>query len=310
VIQKKRKSTTVGNGKRLFLLTLVLVTPIVAFLLYFKPPDLYVCNDKDQNHCGCPVEKKTGIDQSKIGKKHLLLIDVTDKLPEGKRDDLAQVVRRFSDENVSLSEWLSSGRKSEMLSVFLIGPKDPANTRAEASLCKLPPKLSMLLVAKTKTTNVISESSRVTQKIVDRAYSFDRYGESRIVESIATITSSATHWAAGSALILASDLRENSVQCGLFERDEVKNRGRPSQACQQFFSDIRTNMHQTDSKLSISRAFICRFSTKDPKEGLKAYWDEMFFQAIEVNPYYTCSINEALEVLKTRHNRQASASKI
>jgi len=43
---------------------------------------------------------------------------------------------------------------------------------------------------------------------------------------------------------------------------------------------------------------------------LKAYWDEVFFQAIEVNPYYTCSINEALEVLKTRHNRQASASKI
>jgi len=306
--QRKPKPTG-GNGKRLFLLVLAIFIPIVAFATYLAPPELHACKDEDRNYCGCPVDGKNGIDQSNIGRRHVLLIDVTDKLPEGKRDDLIQILRRFSAENSNMFDWIGKGKRSEMLSVFFIGPKDPANTRTEASLCKMPPKLSMFLVAKTKTTNAIAGSSRIADKIVERAYSFDKYGESRIVESIATITSSSTHWTPGSALILASDLRENSVQCGLFENQGVKIQGRPSHACDQFFSDIRKNMHQTDSRSAMSRAFICRFSTKDPVQGLKAYWDEVFFQSIKLNPYYTCSINEALDILNSPHNNSTVSSK-
>jgi hypothetical protein len=282
------------NGKKFFLFVLATFIIWFSFTLFVEGNELKVCKDKDFSNCGCPIEKTF------IENKHVLLVDITDPVPEGKREDLSQLISSFGTTNEGLFKWISNGRKSDLLTVALVGSKTPSETVPLVSLCKFPPKISMFMLGDLE-SNLKKNFEKLTEYALLKVYEGQKKTESRIVETTAVFTSSSAYWNKGSALILASDLRENSTQCGLFEISEVVSLDRLSPFCKQIFENLRFNMNVSNSSKP-SRAFICRFDAKDPKAGLKKYWDDIFYNSTGVNPVYTCDMSEVFKILDSPYS--------
>lgn len=286
----KRKNAP-NRGKQFFLITAAVIGVYIALSNFLAGPDVQSCDTQSLAYCGCPK------DQSQISKRHLLLIDVTDQPPAGKKEDLSQLLRTFGSEHKGLSEWLSSGRRSELMTVFVIGSVTPSDSLATASFCKAPPKVSLFIQGQKREKRHLEDVEKIVSRVLRETYAAQGNTQSKIVESISTLTSSSSAWAEGSALILASDLRENSAQCGFFETTQVTKPALSGSLCMEYFKNIRANMYSISSKGETpSRAFICRFDSKEPKIGLNAYWDDVFLDATGFKPIRTCSYSDIQKI--------------
>ena len=124
--------------------------------------------------------------------------------------------------------------------------------------------------------------------------------KSYIVEGLAVSTSNSSHWTAGSKLIIASDLYENSPSCGFFETESIPKYGSVRQECKRWVEILGENMTRV-SENSINKqssVSICQFLSKKQTEGLVSFWRELFQSQLGYDVKITCDPNQ----IQDRHN--------
>jgi hypothetical protein len=281
-----RAKRTDGKGQAIFRVTLGLTVAIVTLFLVLSPPafgDL-TCEKDDGKGCGCPA------DTEDIGMRHVLVIDATDQLRNGKFDDIEQLISSMGTTPQPIWSWLVSGKKTAMTSVFVLANSPPAEMQPVAKFCSPPPKFAQLIGFKDQEINTLMKSMKArTQRAVEDLRATSPATQSPIVETLATVVRSASHWAPGSTLVLASDLIENSPACGYFENlPAAPALSSISAACDSQVRTFQEGLRPTAAYPRTSVVALCTLPGKQDKAGLRKFWSDIVKGALNSDALYSC----------------------
>jgi len=281
-----------GHGKSLFILMLVILVFAIIFLAVTQPPDFESCeNGEVSTKCACPS------DQDYIGKKNIVFVDVTDQISGGKVEDINNLIERTAFRQMGMIEWISGGKKIEKTSVYMLADKKPIEMAPIATYCSLPPAITLILQFP---GDEVKRIKQIAQKTILDAISKIKAQTSTthsyIVEGLAVATSNSSSWKPGSKLILISDLFENSSSCGYFENESVPNFQNIKSECKRWVEIIGENLRQNSSISSgKSTVAVCQILSKKPKEGLVAFWRNLFQSELKYDILLTCNPDEINE---------------
>jgi len=273
------------NGKKILAGT---VSAVVAFALIFivlSPPDVIPCNKGSLADCGCPSSK------SDISSKNLLLIDVTDPIRATKVGDLKSLVAEGIAGEEAFWEWLMNGKRVSKTSLYLITNQPPADTKPLAVFCSAPPKISQFF-SNSSFKDIRIAQSESTRKVEDTLLKLTQNGTSArspIIESLATYTSNASAWSKNGTLTLASDLLENSDECGFFEhKTSIPEFSKTTFAvgCQSKLETMTANLGDYPT------IALCKLPGKGDKPGLTEFWRGLFQGTTQLDVVMTCDWNE------------------
>ena len=270
-------------GKRVFAYALVALAFFVLVIFVLEPPPLTSCDKNPTQPCGCPT------DSAFIEKKNVVLIDATDPM-YGKISDVKELINGLVAHKSGLIEWIKSGKRVSQTSIFILNRTLPAEMTPVGRYCQLPPTIALMTAM--SSTDEEALKSAINEKIAGAANSIPDLNsapESQIVKALATTTNSATYWTPGSNLILVSDLYENSATCGFFETAPIPSFSRINDHCTSWVERLKGNIASAKSNVS-----ICTIFTKNPKEGLVRFWNDLFLYSAGRSPLYSCSPAEIL----------------
>ncbi len=277
---------TTNSGKLFFYIALVLLLFVILVSVFLRPPKFSDCSKDMDAKCICPSEEKY------IGKRNIIFIDATDEIVRGKIEDVYRLIRETSFNEAGLFEWLGSGKKVDKTSIYILADKKPVEMTPIASYCSLPPDITWLLtdLSAKKEEQIkkaaIDDIKNAIAKIQNEKSSTKSY----IVEGLAVATSNSSHWVAGSKLIVASDLYENSPVCGFFETEKIPAFNQIGQDCRRWVNILGENLTRVSSasvnqKSSVS---ICQFLSKKQSDGLVSFWRELFQSQLDYDVKFTC----------------------
>ena len=287
-IQKKHKA---NNGKTWFVVATVALLSIFSTTLLLQSPALKKCDSSEHDlaECGCPIDSEL------IGKKNIILIDASDKVPGSKFKDIEDLISNFTKPSLTL-DWLHKSKHVDKTSVYVLNANSAVEMLPIASFCQLPPEISVnyFSVLTGKQINELNKSiiSAISMAVSDVA-KYTATKTSEIMRTIATTSSNSNEWRDGSNYVVISDLYENSQTCSFFDINPVPKFASVSPACKKWAEIIGANM--SSEKTTVA---ICRIHSKDMKPGLKDFWDDAFYQATGRKPIYTCDVSKISERTK------------
>lgn len=287
--QKKRKTK---NGKTWFIAAAIALLTIFSTTFLLQSPALKKCDTSkhDLEECGCPMDTEL------IGKKNIVLIDASDKVPVSKFKDIEELINSFTKPSQTL-EWLHKSKRVDKTSIYVLNVNSPVEMLPIASFCQLPPEISVNYfgVLTGKEINELNKSiiSAISMAVSDVA-KYTATKTSEIMRTIATTSSNSSEWKDGSNYVMVSDLYENSQSCGFFDKNSVPTFSSVSTTCKKWADIIAANMGSEKTTVA-----ICRIHSKDMKPGLKNFWDDVFFEATGRKPIYTCDVSKISERITT-----------
>lgn len=274
------------KGKQYFWTALLVFIGFMTISFGLSAPDLQNCKQTDLQFCGCPADK------AEIGGRSIILIDATDPIPLAKVSDLKELLEEMILTPSRFFTWMSNGKKSDLVSIYLLNRDPAAGMTPVASFCQLPPVIGRLFSDMSKTQQ--EESIKVLRENIQDANllsaKIEASPQSEIIRTLATITSNASSWVNGSNLVVLSDLLENSSTCGFFERSAVPSYQNINDQCARWLDRLKANISSPKTTVA-----ICEIPTKQPKAGLVSFWNDVFFNATGANPIYTCSLKSIRE---------------
>jgi hypothetical protein len=281
-----KTATTEGNGRTIFLVTLVLSVLFGAVFFALQPPpygDL-VCLAGSPKGCGCPSESDG------VRFRHVLIVDTTDPLRKGKYDDIERLISSIGTTPRPLWDWLVDGKRTDMTSIFVLSKTLAADMQPIAKFCAPPPRFAQYLGFKGKEMADLEKYTRKKiQDAIGDVLSASASNQSAIVETLATVVGSASHWVPGSTLVLASDLIENTPACGWFEKlSVVPPLGSASPACKTLVRSFQDGLRPNEAHKGTSVVAFCILPGKDRKPGLDAFWKEMVKGPLNSDVLYSC----------------------
>lgn len=292
-LKQSSKKTKKANdtGKKWFLYcALPLLALVAGFAWFFSPPSFQECAKGEFNpKCLCPQDEKY------IGKRNIIFVDVTDQLPKGKVQDLYRLIRDTAFPEHGFWDWIAHGRKVEKTSIYLLSNQKPTEMIPIASYCSFPPAATWLLTDLSAQQEKEIKNSAINDiaRAVDTVVAKQDAGRSHIVEALATITSNASYWTPGSKLILLSDLYENSLTCGYFENSVVPSFNSVSQDCKTWVNRLGNHLvGQSKQTHKNSTVAVCQILSKPQKEGLIAFWRELFQSELGYDIIFSCDSQE------------------
>jgi hypothetical protein len=277
------------HGKSMFIMMLIVLG--LLFISYFLliPPDFQKCRAGEVDpKCACPAEEKY------IGKRNIIFIDVTDPLAAGKIKDVERIIDEVSFNETALMSWISSGKKVEKTSVYMLSDKKPVEMEPIATYCSLPPSVTWLFSKFSETQEKkIKESAKSTiSDAIKTIISKSSVTYSHIVEGLAIATSSASNWNSGSKLVLVSDLYENSPTCGYFESQSIPAFNSVSSECKKWTDILGENISKKKSAGGSTTVAICQILSKKQQTGLIGFWRELFQSKLGYDILLSCDPEE------------------
>lgn len=269
----------------------VLGFAVLSAITYFvlKPLPLNVaCNPLVDVACTCPS------DPNEINRRNLFVVDTTDPLRAGKIADIEELLRTSASGSKGLLDWLKDGKRPDQTSVYLLSNTAPPDMRPVAIFCTQPPEIS---VALGNTGRKIRElqalhSSKVTSAL-QKLEGGTSAEQSPIVETLAILTSNSSAWRPGGALILASDLFQNTNKCGFFERvQRIPSVDALPDACMQDVRTLQEKIRPSSTYPGSSVVALCELPGKTRKEGLIGFWREIFQEPLGYDVLLTCDAKE------------------
>lgn len=282
-----------NNGKLFFYLALTLLIFVVLISVFLRPPKFADCLKEVDANCVCPAEEKY------IGRRNIVFIDATDEIVKGKIEDVYRLIRETAFIEVGLFEWLKNGRKVDKTAVYILADKKPVDMTPVATYCSLPPDITWLLtdLSAKKEEKIKKAAVDDIKKSITKIENEKSSTKSYIVEGLAVATSNSSHWTAGSKLILASDLFENSPGCGYFESEKITSFSSINQECKRWVEILGENLTRV-SKNSINKqssVSVCQFLSKKQSEELVSFWRELFQSQLGYDIKITCDPNQINE---------------
>lgn len=274
----------------------VYIASFIAILFFaashfFKPPEFTACEKgKLDPRCVCPA------DEQYIGKRNIIFVDTTDKIPDGKIEDLYRLIRETAFVEQDFWKWITSGKKVEKTSIYLLSNQKPVDMVPIASYCSFPPDTTWLFteLSATQEKKIKEVAVADVKKAVNGILAHNDTGRSHIVQALATVTSNATYWKAGSKLIALSDLYENSATCGYFEGGIIPLFSNITPECKKWVDILGKNLAR-QSKNTIdkerSNVAVCQILSKNQQSGIITFWRELF-QSQGLGVIFTCDPHE------------------
>jgi len=290
------KPNSSSSGKKLFFIATLLLGLIFVVMMVAEPPQFKSCSEALTPDCVCPEDEKY------IGKRNIIFIDATDDVVGGKFDDLKRILKEVSFSDVGFIKWLTTGKKIEKTSVYILSDKKPVDMKPIASYCSFPPEFTWLLTdlseskekqVKVAATNDVENALRKIRNEKNSTYS-------HIVEGLAVATSNSASWVAGSKLVIVSDLYENSSICGQFEAGRISNYENVSKECKRWADILGENLKKSsaDSIDKVSSVSICQILSKKQSDELILFWRELFKSQLGYDIKLTCDPQQ----IQDRHN--------
>jgi hypothetical protein len=284
------------NGKLFFVLTVVLLVLLFAVSIFISPPKFKECKNEISAQCACPEDEKY------IGNRNIIFIDATDEVVAGKFQDLERIIKEISFGESNFINWISSGKKIEKTSIYLLADKKPVDMQPIASYCSFPPDATLLItdLSEDREKKIKNASINDIQNALKKIRYENTSTNSYIVEGLSVATSNAASWVAGSKLVIVSDLYENSVTCGQFETGRISDYVNVSKECNRWVDILGENLTRVSSssinkKSSVS---ICQVLSKKQSDGLISFWRELFQSQLDYDVKFTCDPHQIQE----RHN--------
>ena len=275
-----------NNGKLFFYLALALLVLVILVSIFLRPPKFADCSKELDASCVCPAEEKY------IGRRNIIFVDATDEIVKGKVEDVYRLIRETAFSETGLFEWLKNGRRIDKTAIYILADKKPVDMTPIATYCSLPPDITWLLtdLSAKKEEKIKRVAVDDIKNAINKIQNEKSSTKSYIVEGLAIATSNSSHWSAGSKLILASDLYENSPSCGYFETEKITKFSRVGQDCHRWASILGENLNRVSSssvnqKSSVS---ICQFLSKKQSDGLVSFWRELFQSQLDYDVKFTC----------------------
>lgn len=273
------------NGKLVLGLVVTIAVLIIAAYIIVSPPEI----DKKT---GCPLDSKL------IFKNNVVIVDTTDPIQSSKQSDIELLIRSYSGFQSDFWSWFNNGKKVEKTSFYILSSVIPTDNTPVATLCSLPPEIS-LSVTGTTTDNklIIDKANKRINSTLSTLISGKPATQSPIIETLAVITGSPSYWTPGSDLILISDIYQNTNKCGLFDNlNNIPSYKAFSPICMQEINTLQENLKPTNTYKNSTLVAVCRLPGKENKIGLIKFWKEVFQDAVGYDPIFTCDPEE----VKTR----------
>lgn len=285
-----------NNGKLFFYLALALLLFVVLISIFLRPPKFDECISGLDASCVCPAEEKY------IGRRNIIFVDATDEIVKGKIEDVYRLIRETAFSEAGLFEWLKNGRRVDKTAIYILADKKPVDMTPVATYCSLPPDITWLLtdLSAKKEEKIKKAAIDDIKNSISKIENEKSSTKSYIVEGLAIATSNSSHWTAGSKLILASDLYENSPSCGYFESEKITSFGSINQDCKRWVEILGENLTRV-SENSINKqssVSVCQFLSKKQTEGLISFWRDLFQSQLGYDIKMTCDPQQ----IQDRHN--------
>ena len=283
---KLQNKKNINNGKFIFYFALAFLTFLFLIAIFLKPPKFTDCTKEIDANCVCPADEKF------IGQRNIIFVDATDEIIKGKVEDIYRIIRETAFSEPGLFQWIKNDKKVDKTSIYILADKKPIDMTPIATYCSFPPDITWLLTNLSAKNELkikkaaIEDIKNAINKIENEKSSTKSY----IVEGLAVATSNSSHWTAGSKLILASDLYENSPNCGYFETEKITSYASANQDCKRWVSILGENLNRVsdnsiNKKSSVS---ICQFLSKKQSQGLISFWQELFQSELNYAVKFTC----------------------
>lgn len=250
-----------SNSKELVtiavVVVLVVIFSIMAYLMnYLTPPE----TDK----CGCPSDEY-------ISKKNVVLIDITDPLPNISKPTLENIFNSASKNVDGFLSWVFNGKKVEKTTFFILSSTMPSEMLPIGSYCQQPPEYAFSISEGNKK---VSEQKKKINNEIENSIALVKENNSsthsHIIEAISHLSNS-EYWSKGSTFTLFSDFEERSLACGDFTKN-VPNFESLSKECKKWIDIARVNMYTKDNN---SEFVFCEiFRDKVKQDGLPKFWQE------------------------------------
>jgi len=242
------------------------------------------CDPTTNIRCSCPADPEA------VKHKNILLVDTTDPLRIGKISDIEQLLTSFASKQKDLVQWLQDGKKADQTSVFLLSNVAPPDMKPIAVFCTQPPKWSTLISGTgADIRNSQETQTRTVKAAMEKLETGQSSGESPIIEALAILTSNATAWRPGGTMIVASDFLQNTSNCGYFERmSSIPAVSDLPRQCSNDVSRLRENILNTGTYVDPTIVAFCEIPGKPRKEGLQAFWLEVFQKPLGYDVLRSC----------------------
>lgn len=274
-----------GHGRKAFWAFSAAALIIVAGLASIRPPAFTDCKTIDNTRCGCPGSPDA------IKRRNVIVVDTTDALRKGKYADIELLISSFAGGGKPFADWIADGKKADVTSIFLLGTEAPPDMQPIATFCSMPPAAAMLASDfNAYQMRRLEEAQKAEVKAaVEKAVSATGAIRSPIIEALSVIAGNASHWSPGGNLILVSDLLQNTAECGLFESaGKVPPFAAIPRTCRPFVVNLQERLRPTTTYREPSVVALCTLPGKQPKEGLLAFWREIFQHALGYDVVLSC----------------------
>ncbi len=295
---KITKQSQNQSGKKIFFISLSVFLLFGAGLFTLRPPKFedLECDGKTGRGCACPAN------QGDIRNRNVLIIDTTDPVRGGKFQDIERLITSFGTTPPDLIEWLRSGKRTDLTSVFILSNTPAVDMRPVAQFCAPPPTVAQYAGFKGREIKKLIE--KMTERVnvaANQVASANSASQSAIIETLSTVVQSSSYWKPGSTLVLASDLYENTPTCGWFDKVSVIPAANSlPNACKTLISDYQEGLRSKSSEQGVSAVAYCVLPGKPRKQGLQAFWAEVTQGALMADALYSCdpdAIRERHETL-------------
>jgi hypothetical protein len=280
------KPNSSSNGKKLFFIAMLMLGIIFFATVVAEPPKFKSCGKELTPDCVCPENEKY------IGKRNIILIDATDDVVGSKFDDLKRILKEVSFSDVGFFKWLTSGKKIEKTSVYILSDKKPVDMQPIAAYCSFPPEFTWLLtdLSESKERQVKVAATNDIENALKKIRNEKNSTYSHIVEGLAVATSNSASWVAGSKLVIVSDLYENSSLCGQFETGRISNYDNVSKECKRWADILGENLKKSSvaSVDKVSSVSVCQILSKKQSDELILFWRELFKSQLGYDIKLTC----------------------
>ncbi len=285
-----RRVKSDGIARKMFVVTLASAVMLFAAFFLMMPPafgDL-VCDRSDSANgdkgCGCPASDDS------IRYRNVIVVDTTDPLRKGKFDDVERLVNLVGTTPRPFWSWLGSGKKTDMTSVFVLSDTPVADMQPVVKFCSPPPEFALLIGFKGREVDaLIGHMKARTKEAVLAMQSASTASQSPIVETLATVVRSSSHWTPGSTLIVASDLIENSPACGWFEKlPTIPSLNSVPSGCDNLVRTLQEGLRPNQAHPDTSVLAFCTLPGKSDKPGLRAFWSDISKGALQSDALFSC----------------------
>lgn len=267
------------------------------FLAFFRQIEFMGCSEGNfKNTFKCPANEKH------IIQKNIIFVDVTDKFPDGKRQDLSNLIFAFASQKQDFWDWVFNGVRVEKTSVYILTDQETVAMEPIAVFCSLPPDFALRLLPAHKRSDQKTIKKNI-EVIISKISSKGAANHSHIVNGLAAVTSNASYWESGGKLVLFSDLYENSATCGYFENGRIVAFDAISPECKAQVDILRRGLQKRadgGSKKN-STVAICQILSKEQHTNLPIFWQQLFRSSVGYDPLFACDPNE-IRALEKRLN--------